>query len=97
MNEKIINGGDFVVCDFCNGGDETMGGMIVGNSAICGDCTDEWIWKKGYKRDTDPEDYKDDLGIDEVFDREKSFKDNVLEYRLKVYGTSDAITVIKTF
>jgi len=71
--------------------------MIVVSSAIFGDCTDEWILKKGYKSDTDPEDYKDDLGIAEVFDKERSFKDNVLEYRLKVYGTSDAITVIKTF
>jgi hypothetical protein len=89
MNEKIINGGDVVICDFCNGGDETMGGVIVGSSAVCGDCTDRY----GY----DKEDYEYANEVSEVFDKERSFKDNVLEYRLKVYGTSDAITVIKTF
>jgi hypothetical protein len=89
MNEKIINGGDVVICDFCNGGDKTMGGVIVGSSAVCGDCTDRY----GY----DKEDYEYANEVSEVFDKERSFKDNVLEYRLKVYGTSDAITVIKTF
>ena len=89
MNEKIINGGDVVICDFCNGGDETIGGVIVGSSAVCGDCTDRY----GY----DKEDYEYANEVSEVFDKERSFKDNVLEYRLKVYGTSDAITVIKTF
>ena len=89
MNEKIINGGDVVICDVCNGGDETMGGVIVGSSAVCGDCTDRY----GY----DKEDYEYANEVSEVFDKERSFKDNVLEYRLKVYGTSDAITVIKTF
>ena len=46
MNEKIINGGDVVICDFCNGGDETMGGVIVGSSAVCGDCTDRYGYDK---------------------------------------------------
>ena len=89
MSEKIINGGDVVICDFCNGGDETMGGVIVGSSAVCGDCTDRY----GY----DKEDYEYANEVGEVFDKERSFKDNVLEYRLKVYGTSDAITIIKSF
>ena len=98
MNEKIINGGDVVICDFCNSGEETMGGVLIGSSAVCGDCTVKYGYdKEDYKYDTDPEEYRDDLGITEVFDKERSFKDNVLEYRLKAYGTSDAITVIKTF
>ena len=69
--EKIINGGDVVICDFCNGGEETMGGVIVGSSAVCGDCTDRY----GY----DKEDYEYANEVSEIFDKERSFKDNVLE------------------
>lgn len=89
MSEEIINGGDVVICDFCNGGDETMGGVLIGSSAVCGDCTDRY----GY----DKEGYKYANEVSEIFDKERSFKDNVLGYRLKTYGTSDAITIIRSF
>jgi len=32
--------------------------------------------------------------VDVIFDKEKTFRDNVLEYREKTYGTRDAIQTI---
>jgi hypothetical protein len=57
---------EFVACDFCNEGEDTMGGVIVGGWAICGDCSKDL---------SHPEE------IDEVLDPEKTFRENVLAYR----------------
>lgn len=74
-----FNGGEFVACDFCNEGEETFGGVLIGSYAICGDCA---------KKITEVDE------IDERFDENKTFRQNVLEYRQRVYGTRDAITQI---
>jgi ribosomal protein S17E len=76
-----IDGGEFVACDFCNGGEETMGGALVGSNAVCGKCLKNVEEKY-------PEE------ITERFDVNKTFRQNVLEYRVKAYGTSHAITRI---
>ena len=30
--------GDVVCCDFCNLGEDTMGGVMIGSNAVCGAC-----------------------------------------------------------
>ena len=87
MNKETTNYGEVVACDFCNYGEDTMGGVLIGSYAICGDCSD----KNGYYKDESNHD------VDEVFDNTKTFKDNVLEYRQKVYGTRDLIQTITFF
>jgi len=82
MNTTIINGGQSVACDFCNQGEETMGGILIGSYAICGDCE---------KNVTHTEE------IDRYFDKNKTFRQNVLEYRQEVYGNSDCIIKIIGF
>jgi len=82
METTIINTGDEVICDFCNGGEDTMGGLLIGSYAVCGDCA---------KTVTHTDE------ISEVFDPTKTFKQNVLDYRLRTYGTSDCITEITTW
>lgn len=79
---EILNAGDLVLCDICNcDGDEgQMGGAIVGESALCQMCFES----------TTIVDFDDVI----VMSPEKSFGDNVREYRKKVYGTSDCISVI---
>jgi hypothetical protein len=72
---KTEDNGEFVACDFCNGGEDTLGGVLIGSYAICGDCA---------KDITHPEE------IDEVFDPAKKFRQNVLEYRKRVYGKTEA-------
>lgn len=83
------NYGEVVCCDFCNQGEESKGGVLIGSHAICGTCCD----KNGYYED----DYKYKDEIDLTFDKDKTFKQNVLEYRKKTYGTSDAIVTIIPF
>tara|TARA_R110000824_G_scaffold2234_7_gene10464 strand:- start:1764 stop:2027 length:264 start_codon:yes stop_codon:yes gene_type:complete len=87
MNSETTNYGDVVACDFCNYGEESMGGVLIGSYAICGECCDS----RGY--------YKDEHSADvtETFDTSKTFRDNVLEYRKKVYGSSDLIQTITSF
>ena len=82
---EVINIGDEVCCDGCNGpyGDNMNGGVIIGRSAYCGECADKY-------------DYYLDKDIDEVMDLNESFKDNVLEYRKRTTGSSDGITRIFT-
>ena len=82
---ETFNYGEVVCCDFCNEGEESKGGVLIGSHAVCGTCCD----KNGY--------YEDDDEIDLTFDKDKTFKQNVLEYRKKVYGTSDAIVTIIPF
>lgn len=64
--------GDVVCCDFCNLGDETMGGVMIGSNAVCGDCCK----KNDYYFDKAND-------VDHYFDRNKTFKENVLQYRQK--------------
>jgi hypothetical protein len=81
--ETTENWGEFVACDFCNEGEETMGGLLTGSYAVCGDCVE----KKGMLKDDYP--YKDELT--EIWPDNKTFRTNVLEYRLRTTGTKDAI------
>ena len=80
-----INMHDTVLCDGCNGpyGDNKKGGVIIGSSAYCGECADKY----GYA----DENYEYADEIDEIMDLNKSFKDNVLEYRKRITGSSDGI------
>ena len=87
---NVINSGDIVCCDGCNGpyGDNINGGVIIGRSAYCGECADKYRYYSS--------DYEHKHEIDEVMDLNKSFKDNVLEYRKRTTGSSDGITRIFT-
>jgi len=62
--------GDAVCCDFCNFGEDTMGGVMIGSNAICGDCCK----KNDYYYDKAED-------VDYYFDRNRTFKENVLKYR----------------
>jgi|21_taG_2_1085346.scaffolds.fasta_scaffold00540_22 hypothetical protein len=43
--EMISNIGSEVICDFCNGdGRFTMGGVLVGSYAVCGECSLNHDW-----------------------------------------------------
>ena len=87
---EVINSGDTVCCDGCNGpyGDNVNGGVIIGRSAYCGECADKYHYYSS--------DYEHKHEIDEVMDLNKSFKDNVLEYRKRMTGSSDGIMRIFT-
>jgi len=148
--EVISNIGDLVVCDFCNGdGTESLGGVLIGSHAVCGNCCvrdkyiaiqmkniklgskfinvshgdfvfDEIISEldsvkithldNGYKIrfNTNNNIYiieysslgmkmysKDE--ITEIWDLDKTFQKNVLDYRIKTTGTSDGISTFMTF
>ena len=89
-----INAGEEVCCDGCNGpypenGDAINGGVIIGSSAYCQACSDKY----GY----DSEDYEHADEIDEIMDKEKTFKQNVLDYRKKMTGSTDGITRILSY
>ena len=84
------NNGEVVVCDFCNDeGTLSKGGVLIGSYAVCGKCSEK---NKYYDKDHENADE-----IDRIFDKEKTFQQNVLEYRKEAYGTSDAITQIYTW
>ena len=87
---EVINSRDTVCCDGCNGpyGDNVNGGVIIGHSAYCGECADKYHYYSS--------DYEHKHEIDEVMDLNKSFKDNVLEYRKRMTGSSDGIMRIFT-
>ena len=87
---NVINSGDTVCCDGCNGpyGDNINGGVIIGHSAYCGECADKYHYYSS--------DYEHKHEINEFMDLNKSFKDNVLEYRKRMTGSSDGIMRIFT-
>ena len=87
---NVINSGDTVCCDGCNGpyGDNVNGGVIIGRSAYCGECADKYHYCSS--------DYEHKHEINEFMDLNKSFKDNVLEYRKRTTGSSDGIMRIFT-
>jgi hypothetical protein len=87
---NVINSGDTVCCDGCNGpyGDNVNGGVIIGHSAYCGECADKYRYYSS--------DYEHKHEINEFMDLNKSFKDNVLEYRKRTTGSSDGIMRIFT-
>ena len=87
---NVINSGDTVCCDGCNGpyGDNMNGGVIIGRSAYCGECADKYHYYSS--------DYEHKHEINEYMDLNKSFKDNVLEYRKRTTGSSDGIMRIFT-
>lgn len=82
----IINMGEEVCCDFCNGGEETMGGVVIGSCSICGDCAQ----KHGYYDESKDE-------VDKVYDIKQTFKQNVLDHRLETTGSTDGIIEIIPF
>ena len=85
---EIINIGDFVCCDFCNSdGEETYGGVLIGSNAICGNCCE--------KNDYYNPDFKFKDEITEFFSKDKTFKENVLNYRLRTTGTDEGEIIIK--
>ena len=87
---ETINIGDFVCCDFCNSdGEDSHGGVLVGSNAICGICCE----KHGYNKP----DYKYKDEVSEVFPKDKTFKENVLTYRLRTTGTTEGEITIKPF
>ena len=87
MEEIVHNYGDVVACDFCNYGEESKGGVLIGSYAVCGDCSE----KRGY--------YKDETNaeIDLVFDNSKTFKQNVLDHRKKEHGSSNLVMTFRSF
>ena len=87
---ETIDIGDFVCCDFCNSnGEDSYGGVLIGSNAICGKCCE----KHGY---TKP-DYKYKDEISEIFPKDKTFRENVLIYRLRTTGTIKGEITIKPF
>ena len=87
---EIIDIGDFVCCDFCNSiGEDSHGGVMVGSSAVCGSCCE----KNGYYKS----DYKHKGDISEFFPKDKTFKENVLEYRLRTTGSKSGEITIQSF
>ena len=90
MSKKIINIGDLVVCDFCNAdGKYSKGGVMVGSYAVCGDCSE----KNNYY----DKNYENADEISEMFDRNKTFQENVLKYLNISYGTTDGIISFENF
>ena len=92
-NMKLMhssNVGELVVCDFCNkDGKLSKGGVVIGSNAVCGDCSD----KNGYYDD----DYKYADEIEEFFDKNKTFQENVCDFRKRKTGTSDGVIKIYTW
>lgn len=88
---EVSNYGEVVCCDGCNGpyGANMNGGALIGSYAMCGECCDKY----GY----DKPDYKYEDEVDEVWDKEQTFVQNVLDYRQKTYGTKDLITTFIPF
>ena len=86
MSKEIIDIGDMVCCDFCNYGDESMGGVLIGSHAICGDCCDKY----GY----DKPDYEHAHEVDRIFPKDKTFKENVLNLRQETTGQTSGIIEI---
>ena len=86
MEEIKHNYGEVVACDFCNYG-ESKGGVLIGSYAVCGDCSE----KRGYYKDEKSND------VDLIFDNSKTFKQNVLDYRKKEYGSSDLTMTFSSF
>ena len=87
-----INAGSAVCCDGCNGPyDENKmnGGVIIGSSAYCQECSDRYGWEaKDYE-------YADE--VTEVMDKDKTFEQNVLDYREKMTGSTNAISRIYAY
>jgi len=89
MNNYESNLGPVVCCDFCNEGEKSMGGVLISSYAVCGNCCEhKGIYEDNYS-------YKKD--ITELFDKNKTFRENVLAYRKKNTGTEDAHIKISTF
>ena len=84
------NLGDLVICDFCNGdGKDSVGGVVIGSYAICGDCSEKNIYYDS--------EYKNADEIDIIFSQDKTFQENVLEYRKQQTGSSDGIMSFYTW
>ena len=81
MTEIVHNYGEVVACDFCNYGEDSYGGVLIGSYAVWGNCSE----KRGYYKD------EKNTDVDLIFDNSKTFKQNVLDYRKKEYGSPDLI------
>ena len=65
----VIRTENFVVCDFCNEGADSYGGVLVGSTAICGNCSE----KNGFTSEGIPNqayEFKDEIW--EMLDEESS-------------------------
>tara|TARA_R100001082_G_scaffold44518_1_gene23709 strand:- start:8577 stop:8861 length:285 start_codon:yes stop_codon:yes gene_type:complete len=87
----VIRTENFVVCDFCNEGADTFGGVLVGGTAICGNCSEK---QKMTINDEPNMNYEFADEITKYFNNKKTFQENVEQHRLEQYGTRDAITII---
>jgi hypothetical protein len=85
----IIHLGDNVHCDFCNGGAESKGGVMIGSHAVCGICTE----RGGYLKDS--YEYADEISL--KFSQDKTFKENVLAYRNETTGTTRGTIEVRTW
>ena len=87
-----INAGNVVCCDGCNGPyDENKrnGGVIIGSSAYCQECSDRYGWEaEGYEHADE---------ITDIMDKDKTFEQNVLDYREKMTGSTNAISRIYAY
>ena len=91
MNVHHSNLGEVVICDSC-GKDYTIledkGGIIFGSYAYCPACSPQMI--------SNAKKYKEENYLT-IMDKEKSFKQNVLDYRVKMSGSADATRTIISF
>lgn len=95
MKEEM-NFGEIVACDFCNYGEDSRGGVLIGSYAVCGDCCDRHgyieIDDKGYPNYTKKAHELHASGeINEIWDTSSTFRANVLRFRKKTHGHSDLI------
>ena len=84
------NAGQVVVCDGCNDdGELSKGGVLIGSSAFCGKCTTRYRY--------DQPDYKYANEINKIFNKKKTFKQNVLDHRKKEHGSSNLVMTFRSF
>lgn len=89
-----INSGEIVMCDLCNTyfdhetNTDVMGGIMFGSYACCPLCTVDIL--EEHEKNTD------ELVDIEIFDKNVSFFQNVLDLRYRSHGTKDYITRIYT-
>tara|TARA_R100001510_G_C7638870_1_gene196665 strand:+ start:1376 stop:1648 length:273 start_codon:yes stop_codon:yes gene_type:complete len=88
---KTIRTENFVACDFCNGGEDSYGGVLIGSTAVCGNCSEN---NKFTIKGIPNQDLESKDEISKYFDSGKTFQENVENYRLEQYGTKDAVTII---
>lgn len=85
-----INAGKVVLCDYCNAdaesleGEDSLGGGLVHSSALCPACYTEAV--KRCKQE-----YPEEMKYFSPFPADKTFYQNVLDYRKEHYGNDDLV------